>query len=108
MSNISSVLGRSLFGIRGLGDSAAASSFNVAVVTVLASLLVRNNYMSVLLACNVHDLHIEPKAEEFRPRTIWSLSNIFTSAFKELDATPQFKATAKLGEFIEAHFPESF
>jgi hypothetical protein len=46
----------------------------------------------------------EPKYEEFRPRTIWSLSNAFTSAFKELDPIPQFKATAKLGEFLEARF----
>ncbi len=33
---------------------------------------------------------------------MWSLSNAFTSAFKELDPIPQFKATAKLGEFLEA------
>ena len=46
-----------------------------------------------------HDLYFEPKYEEFRPRTIWSLSNAFTSAFKELDPIPQFKATAKLAEF---------
>ena len=31
----------------------------------------------------------------------WSLSNAFTSAFKELDAVPQFRATAKLGTFLE-------
>jgi hypothetical protein len=31
---------------------------------------------------------------------MWSLSNAFTSAFKELDPVPQFKATAKLGEFM--------
>ncbi len=37
------------------------------------------------LARSVHDLYFEPKYEEFRPRTIWSLSNAFTSAFKELD-----------------------
>jgi len=37
------------------------------------------------LACIVHDLYFAPKYEEFRPRTIWSLSNAFTSAFKELD-----------------------
>jgi hypothetical protein len=60
------------------------------------------------LARNVHDLYFEPKHEEFRPRTIWSLSNAFTSAFKELDAIPQFKATAKLGEFLEARFSQSF
>ncbi len=34
----------------------------------------------------------------FSPRTMWSLSNAFTSAFKELEPVPQFKATAKLGE----------
>jgi hypothetical protein len=60
------------------------------------------------LAHTVHDLYFEPKYEEFRPRTIWSLSNAFTSAFKELDPIPQFKATAELGEFLEAQFSRSF
>jgi hypothetical protein len=60
------------------------------------------------LARAVHDLYFEPKYEEFRRRTIWSLSNAFTSAFKELDPIPQFKATAKLGEFLEARFSQSF
>jgi len=54
------------------------------------------------------DLYFEPKYEEFRPRTIWSLSNAFTSAFKELDPIPQFRATAKLGEFLDARFLQSF
>ena len=56
------------------------------------------------LARTVHDLYFEPKYDEFRSRTIWSLSNAFTSAFKELDPIPQFKATAKLGEFLDARF----
>ena len=60
------------------------------------------------LARTVQDLYFEPKYEEFRSRTIWSLSNAFTSAFKELDPIPQFKATAKLGEFLEARFSQSF
>jgi hypothetical protein len=60
------------------------------------------------LARTVHDLYFDPKYEEFRPRTIWSLSNAFTSAFKELDPIPQFKTTAKLGEFLEARFSELF
>lgn len=54
------------------------------------------------LARTVHDLYFEPKYEEFRSRTIWNLSNAFTSAFKELEPIPQFKATAKVGEFLEA------
>jgi hypothetical protein len=60
------------------------------------------------LARSVHDLYFEPTYEEFLPRTIWSLSNAFTSAFKELDPIPQFKATVKLGEFLEARFSQSF
>jgi hypothetical protein len=60
------------------------------------------------LARSVHDLYFEPKYEEFRPRTIWSLSNAFTSAFKELDPIPQFKTTAKLGEFLDSRFSQSF
>src|SRR3981081_151499 len=56
----------------------------------------------------VHDLYFEPKYEEFRPRMIWSLSNAFTSAFKELDPIPQFKATAKLGQFLEARSSQAF
>jgi len=60
------------------------------------------------LARTVHELYFEPKHEEFRPRTMWSLSNAFTSAFKELDPIPQFKATAKLREYLETHFSQSF
>jgi len=43
-----------------------------------------------------------------RPRTIWSLSNAFTLAFKELEPIPQFGATAKTGEFLETRFSQSF
>jgi hypothetical protein len=52
------------------------------------------------LARRVHDLYFNPQFEEFAPRTRWSLSNAFTSAFKELDPIPQFKATAKLAPFL--------
>jgi hypothetical protein len=52
----------------------------------------------------VHDPYFEPKYEEFQPRTVWSLSHAFTSAFKELDPIPQFRATAKQGGFLEARF----
>jgi len=54
------------------------------------------------LARRVHDLYFNPQHEEFRPRTMWSLSNAFTSTFKELAPIPQFKATARLGEFLES------
>jgi len=58
------------------------------------------------LARKVHDLYFNPQHEEFAPRTMWSLSNAFTSSFKELDPIPQFKATAKLGEFLESQFSQ--
>jgi hypothetical protein len=51
----------------------------------------------------VHELYFNPQYEEFAPRTIWALSNAFTSAFKELDPIPQFRATAKLGPFLRPY-----
>jgi hypothetical protein len=48
----------------------------------------------------IHDLYFNPREEEFQPRTLWSLSNAFTSAFKELDPIPQFRATAKVAGFL--------
>jgi hypothetical protein len=54
------------------------------------------------LARKVHELYFNPQHEEFQPRTMWCLSNAFTSAFKELDPIPQFRATAKLGSFLGA------
>ncbi len=59
------------------------------------------------LARTVHDLYFQPKYAEFQARTIWSLSNAFTAAFKDLDAIPQFKATAKLGEVLEARLSQA-
>jgi hypothetical protein len=52
------------------------------------------------LARDVHSLYFDPQLPEFAPRNVWSLSNAFTSAFKTLDPVPQFKATAKLGQFL--------
>jgi hypothetical protein len=48
----------------------------------------------------VHGLYFRPEIPEFAPRTLWSLSNAFTSAFKELDPIPQYKATARLSGFL--------
>jgi hypothetical protein len=60
------------------------------------------------LAHRVHKLYFWPSFEDFKPRTVWSLSNAFTSAFKELDPIPQFKATAKLGSFLDSRFKQGF
>lgn len=53
------------------------------------------------LAGDVHRHYFEPEYDEFKARTMWSLSNAFTSALKALDPIPQFRATAKLGPFLE-------
>ena len=49
----------------------------------------------------VHAQYFNPQHEEFQPRTLWSLSNAFTSAFKELEPIPAYKATAALAEFLK-------
>jgi hypothetical protein len=54
------------------------------------------------LARRVHELYFTPQHPDFEARTIWSLSNAFTSAFQELDPIPQFRATATLGRFLES------
>jgi Domain of unknown function (DUF932) len=59
------------------------------------------------LARKVHELYFNPAHEQFSPRTMWSLTNAFTSAFKELDPIPQFKATAKLAAFLEMGAPRN-
>jgi len=53
------------------------------------------------LVRRVHQLYFDPQHEEFAPRTMWSLQNAFTSAFKQLDPISQFKAAAKLGSFLQ-------
>jgi hypothetical protein len=58
------------------------------------------------LARRVHELYFQPVHEEFQARTMWSLSNAFTSAFKELEPIPQYKATAKLAGFLQSVRPQ--
>jgi hypothetical protein len=54
------------------------------------------------LTRQVHVLYFRPTHPEFEPRTLWSLTNAFASAFKELEPIPQFRATAKLSGFLQA------
>jgi len=53
----------------------------------------------------VHKHYFEPELDAFKPRTFWSLSNAFTSAFKRLKPVPQYAATAKLGKFLGSYAP---
>lgn len=50
----------------------------------------------------VHDYDL--KYNEFRPRTMWSLSKAFTSAGTRPGG--QFGATARLGEYLDTFFAE--
>lgn len=52
------------------------------------------------LADDVHRRYFDPEYDEFRARTMWSLSNAFTSSFKALDPIPRFRATARLAPFL--------
>jgi hypothetical protein len=51
----------------------------------------------------VHENYFQPIYEEFAPRTFWSLSNAFTSAFKAMKPVQQFRATARLGDFLQPY-----
>ena len=53
------------------------------------------------LARIVRDNYFQPRYDEFAPRTAWSLSNAFTSAFQDLDSIPKFRAAAKIGPFLQ-------
>lgn len=54
------------------------------------------------LARVVHNEYFNPTIEDFKARTMWSLSNAFTSAFKKLEPVPQMQATARLAPFLAA------
>jgi hypothetical protein len=53
-----------------------------------------------MLLSSVHHHYFDPEYDEFKERSLWSLSNAFTSSFKELKPFQQFKATARLAPFL--------
>jgi hypothetical protein len=55
----------------------------------------------IRLLRSVHKHYFVPGYEEFKPRTVWSLTNAFTSAFKETPPDRHFELTARLGKFLE-------
>src|SRR4029078_8082820 len=60
-----------------------------------------NKFPVKLLRAVHRELFVAPSYEEFRERTVWSLENAFTTAFKELKPQQQYQATAKLGKFLQ-------
>jgi hypothetical protein len=49
---------------------------------------------------DVHKEWFRPSYEAFEPRTLWSLENAFTTAFKGLNPVKQYTETAKLGKYL--------
>lgn len=60
--------------------------------------------VSPKLINEVHKHWFNPPHETFKDKTLWSLSNAFTEAFKSLKPIQQFQAAAKLSPFIENHY----
>jgi hypothetical protein len=58
------------------------------------------NRFPVTLMKSVHNHYFQPQYEAFQPRTLWSMENAFTSAFKELKPVRQYEVTAKLGKYL--------
>ena len=56
------------------------------------------------LAGIVHDFYFNPKYEEFQPRTMWSLSNAFTSAFKNLIPSRSSRRQRNSARFLRRRF----
>lgn len=56
-----------------------------------------------LLRAVHQEYFVHPSYEDFRAKTIWSLENAFTTAFKQLKPVQQYTATAKLGKFLKPY-----
>jgi hypothetical protein len=52
---------------------------------------------------SVHSHYFAPRHDEFKPRTVWSVSNAFTSSFKEVRPDKLYELTARLGKFLEPY-----
>lgn len=65
------------------------------------------NRFPVKLMKTVHrEFFVAPSYDEFKLPTVWSLSNAFTTAFKQLAPVRQYELTARLGKFLTQYtFP---
>lgn len=80
-----------------------ALSDDAARLLIYAAFLDRGLPLPKHLMGVVHRHYFQPEYAAFKSRTLWSLSNAFTSAFKTLKPVRQFQATAKLGGFLARH-----
>lgn len=55
---------------------------------------------------HVHKAYFKPEHEEFKGKTLWSLSNAMTGVFKaQLKPINEMRAAAKIGAFMERYIP---
>ena len=60
------------------------------------------NRFPVKLMRAVHqEFFVAPSYDEFKPSTLWSLENAFTTSFKQLQPVRQYEMTARLGKFLK-------
>lgn len=52
------------------------------------------------LGTSVHEHYFDPQYDEFKPRTLWSLENAFTSAVKELEPVARLRSVGRLAPFL--------
>jgi len=62
-----------------------------------------NRFPVKLLKAVHREFFVAPSYDEFKQPTVWSLSNAFTTAFKELAPVRQYEMTAKLGKFLQPY-----
>jgi hypothetical protein len=56
-----------------------------------------------LLRAVHQEFFVSPSYAEFQQKTVWSLENAFTTAFKKLAPVQQYTVTAKLGKFLKPY-----
>jgi hypothetical protein len=52
------------------------------------------------LGATVHENYFHPKYPDFKPRTLWSLENAFTSALQELEPVARLRSAGRLAPFL--------
>jgi hypothetical protein len=85
-----------------IGDWKAQTLSDDEARLVIYRAFLEDRFPRIVMA-EVHRHYFQPEYDEFKPRTLWSLSNAFTSGFKLLKPVRQFTATAKLGAYLAEH-----
>ena len=71
--------------------------------SIIYRAFMENRFPVTLMKAVHREFFVAPSHDEFKPQTVWSLSNAFTTTFKELAPVRQFEMTAKLGKFLQPY-----